>query len=336
MPAKRKHHYVQARYLDGFLAEGETQLLCYGRQRSKPFKAIADELANERDFYAIPDAPVGSNIEDYLEKVIEYPGLNSLKELATRCQPPTLQSRVALARYIAFQEMRVPHTRELMRKQQLHTLTHIERQLRAQGGRQATIYPYATAEGEVAKAGQVFSITLEEVQAHLTELERNLDTFDLPSMVECANDFYIFFVQMRWTVLFAPDESDFITSDNPVFRSFTNPDLQDSALLRPDCMVLCPLTKKAVLMMDHDFEFLEVLKRETEEGNGHTLPPTLFRELSVENVLTMNKQIAEQCTSWCFTGKPLDWLPEILAEQSRRAEIRFYSDSQGYGARWTS
>ena len=335
MQAKRKHHYVQARYLDGFLAEAETQLWCYGRHRPESFRAISDELANQRDFYAIPDAPVGSNIEDYLEKSVESPGLNALRELVGRLQPPTLEARIALGRYIAFQEMRVPHTRELIRKQHLHTLTHIEKQLRAQGGRDATIYPYATAEGEIAKRGEAFTITMKEAQAHLAELERNLDTFDLPMMVELANEFFIFFVQMRWTILIAPDSSDFITSDNPVFRCFTDQNLHDSALLRPDCMVFCPLTKKAVLLMEHDFEFLEVLRRETEDGNGHTLPPTRFREISAEEVVTMNVEIAEQCTSWCFSGKPLEWLPEVLANESKRSEVRFYSDHSGYGARWT-
>ena len=335
MPAKRKHHYVQARYLDGFLAEGETRLWCYGRQRPEPFRAIPDELANERDFYAIPDAPAGSNIEDFLEKFVETPGLNALRELVRRRQSPTLTSRIALARYVAFQEMRVPHTRELMRKQHLHTLTHLEKQMRARGARQVTIYPSATAEGEIAEAGEAYTITMEEARAHLAELDRNLDTFDLPTMVDLAKDFSVFFVQMRWTVLLAPEGSAFITSDNPVFRAFKDPNLHDSALLRPDCMVFCPLTEKAVLLMEHDLEFLALQKKETEEGKGHTLPPTVFHKLSDEDVLTMNREVAEQCTSWCFSGMPLEWLPELLAKEGKRAEVRFYSNDHGYGARWT-
>lgn len=71
MAAARQHHYVQARYLDGFIAPGSTQLVCYGRGRSKPHRSIPDGIATQRDFYAIPNGLPGANIETFLESEIE-------------------------------------------------------------------------------------------------------------------------------------------------------------------------------------------------------------------------------------------------------------------------
>jgi hypothetical protein len=42
--------------------------------------------------------------------------------------------------------------------------------MRAQRDSQATIYPFATAEGEIAKQVEAFTITMEEPRAHLAEI----------------------------------------------------------------------------------------------------------------------------------------------------------------------
>jgi hypothetical protein len=61
MAKARQHHFLQARYLDGFLAPGSTQLVCYGRGRSKFHRSIPDGVATQRDFYAIPSRPPGTS-----------------------------------------------------------------------------------------------------------------------------------------------------------------------------------------------------------------------------------------------------------------------------------
>ena len=122
MATARQHHYVQARYLDGFLAPGSTQLVCYGRGRSKPHRSIPDGIATQRDFYAIPNRPPDANIENFLETKIERPGLDALRRLVENRTPPSLEDRVSLSRYIAFQEMRVPYSRELNREHMRQSL----------------------------------------------------------------------------------------------------------------------------------------------------------------------------------------------------------------------
>jgi hypothetical protein len=85
----------------------------------------------------------------------------------------------------------------------------------------------------------------------------NPNTFDLDSMVDFANDMTKFYAAMRWSVLLARPTTGFITSDCPVFSTFTEPGGDDS-LLRPDCSVCCPLSSRALLVMNSDIEYLKV------------------------------------------------------------------------------
>jgi Protein of unknown function (DUF4238) len=116
MKSARRHHYVQARYLEGFLLPPSERLWCYGRRRQSPFQKIPDDLAHQRDFYRFPNASPEHNLERFLEDNVESPGLLGLRKLVETRIPLEVENRIHLARYIAFQEMRVPHTRELNRE----------------------------------------------------------------------------------------------------------------------------------------------------------------------------------------------------------------------------
>ncbi len=119
MARARQRHYVQARYLDGFLAPGSTQLVCYGRGSSKPHRSVPDGIATQRDSYAIPNGPPGSNIEAFIENEIERPGLEASRRLVESRGPPQVEDRISLSWYIAFQEMRVPYSREPLKNAKL-------------------------------------------------------------------------------------------------------------------------------------------------------------------------------------------------------------------------
>jgi Protein of unknown function (DUF4238) len=106
-----------------------------------------------------------------------------------------------------------------------------------------------------------FSVTREDIKAYAQESADNPESFDPDSMLDIANDMTKFYAGIRWTVLTKPSTA-FITFDCPVFRTFSEPG-GDDALLRPDCKVYCPLGSRALLVMDHDTEFLAISMRET-------------------------------------------------------------------------
>ena len=70
-------------YLQGFLAQDEKFLVSYGRGLG-PFRKQPDELAGQRNYYAIKNAD-GSwddRLEHTIEQSVESPGLPIVKRLA--------------------------------------------------------------------------------------------------------------------------------------------------------------------------------------------------------------------------------------------------------------
>ena len=184
----RQHHYIQAAYLEGFLASGEVMLWTYGRRRVKPYRGQPDTLATQRDFYNIPNAPSGVHIDSYIEKSIEEPGLAALRRLTGRKQSPDVNDRIALARYISFQEMRVPYAREITREHALRSTQDLAQSLKTFGLSQAEVETFAIAEGKRANRGSRFTVTQDDVNELSKEMENNPETFDLEDMIESGNE----------------------------------------------------------------------------------------------------------------------------------------------------
>jgi hypothetical protein len=333
MATARQHHYVQARYLDGFLALGGTQLVCYGRGRSKPHRSVPDGIATQRDFYAIPNAPPDANLERFLESKVEGPGLEALRRLVESKTPPSVDDRVSLSRYIAFQEMRVPYARELNREHMRLSFEEKARQFEKSGQSSLIFQNVATAEGIQVKHSKPYEVTREDVDYFLAEMNNNPDTFDLEYMIDLANDMTKFYVSMNWTILVARPSTAFITSDCPVFRQFEHPG-GDNALLRPDCTICCPLSSRAFLMMRGDIEYLMLAAKEGREGNGHTLPPTEIRTISDQGVANFNRKIAAYSHRWCFSGTEADWILNAMQRPSLRRKPTFTSRNGSTMVRW--
>lgn len=333
MATARQHHYVQARYLDGFLAPGSTQLVCYGRGRSKPHRSIPDGIATQRDFYAIPNSPHGVNLEKFLESKVEGPGLEALRRLVENKTPPSVEDRISLSRYIAFQEMRVPYARELNREHMRLSFEDKARQFEKSGQSSLIFQNVATAEGIPVKHSEPYEVTRKDVEYFLADMNNNPDTFDLEHMIDLANDMTTFYVSMNWTILLARPSTAFITSDCPVFRQFDHPG-GDNALLRPDCTTCCPLSSTTFLMMRGDIEYLILAAKEGREGNGHTLPPIEFRTISDQNVANFNRKIAAYAHRWCFSGAESDWILNAMQGPSFRRKPTLTSKNGGTMVQW--
>ena len=333
MATPRQHHYVQARYLDGFLAPGSTQLVCYGRGRSKLHRSIPDGIATQRDFYAIPNAPPGTNLEKFLESKVERPGLEALRRLVETKAPPSVEERISLSRYIAFQEMRVPYARELNREHMRLSFEEKARQFEKSGRSSLIFQNVATAEGVPVKHSEPYEVRREDVEDILAEMNKNPDSFDLEHMIDLANDMTRFYASMNWTILLAKPSTAFVTSDCPVFRQFDHPG-GDNALLRLDCTTCCPLSSQAFLMMRGDIEYLMLSMKEQSEGNGHTLPPTEFRTISDQGVANFNRKIAAYAHRWCFSGTEADWILKAMQGPSLRRKPTLTSKNGSTMVQW--
>jgi hypothetical protein len=323
----RQHHYVQARYLDGFLVAPNDKLWSYGRRRTAPFESIPDKLARQRDFYRLPNAPNGQNLEPFLE-AIEKPGLDALKELVMTRQPLMEEKRINLARYIAYQEMRVPYAREINREQTERSLRDFIRRFDETGRTDVTVQNTAVVDGVVVRRSEARRIRRSEVERELAEVLANPDSHDLHQMMDLASTMTRFYSAMGWTILLARPCASFITSDCPVFRSFERPGGVD-ALVRADCSVLCPLSGRALLVMKHDFEYLRASQETTAP-----LPTTLFRTITDKAVHNFNRRIAEHSNRWTYTGEKAEWVTEIMGRASLRKKPIAISTKNVVGLRW--
>lgn len=332
MATSRQHHFVQAKYLDGFLEPGEERLWCHARGRREPYPAISRKLARKRDFYQLPNSTADQNLENYLG-LIEVPGLEALRELVTNRQPLTMEKRIHLARYVAYQEMRVPYSREVMREQNRRSLTEYLEILDQNGVERAEVQGGPLVNGRLLVGSQPYKIARAEIVEALADIDANPETFDLEHMVHLADKMTTFYSFMRWDVLYAPTGSSFITSDCPVVRMFSKPGGYD-AFLRKDCSVCFPLNSRAFLIIKHDMNVLLKLVKETLDNCGRTPPPTEFRRISRKGVGTFNLQTAEYAHVWCYSGSKLGWISPVMQCPTKRQRPEFIKSGNLTGMQW--
>jgi hypothetical protein len=207
-------------------------------------------------------------------------------------------------------------------------------QFKETGGAKAEHFVFATIKGEPVMGSAPITITREEAEDHLRELESNPLTFDLEMMVDMANDATRFLSQMRWKILIAPQGSNFVTSDCPVFRMFTDESDPDEAFLRPDCHVVCPLSKSALLIMEHDMEFLKSMVFGGNSKQSAHLPTTHFIEVSDQDVESYNRAVVGNSNLWCFVGSKQDWITDLMKGRSKRADLHLFAQNNLTGGRW--
>ena len=332
MHDSRQHHYVQARYLDGFLQPGTDKLWAYGRGRTAAHKAIPNKLARQKDFYRFPTAVPGHNLENFLETRIETPGLRALRSLLATGQPLLVEDRIALARYIAFQENRVPRSRERHREFVAMAYRHILELLDETGAAEGKLSNVALAEGMEVQRSDSTRFTRDDIESAISHIDANPKTFDLTDMIESANKLTSFYAVMKWSVLIAKPQNSFLTSDCPVFHFFTEPG-GDDALLRPDCRVCFPLSSHALLLMEHDIPYLQLSMKEQEMGSGSTLPPTSFRSITAKGVRNFNEKIAGTSHHWTYSGNPMPWIVDTMRRPSSRTRREYIVTENMFGMR---
>ena len=72
MARPKQQHYVTRAYLDGFLASGSNQLVCYARN-GKMFNRGTQDIAKERNCYAFKgkDGQWDDSLEELIGRTVE-------------------------------------------------------------------------------------------------------------------------------------------------------------------------------------------------------------------------------------------------------------------------
>jgi len=252
MTTPKRHHFVPAAYLQGFV-EDQTGFLNVFSKRTRTWRRQKPNQVMVRNkFYHQDWAPAGVD-KDILEKAlgaeIEPNGLLALKRLVE--EPETLDdtAMAAILEYLQFQRIRVPRQADMAKR--LAELVVTGELSKTPEGRQAL------------KSGKV-------------EMK---DSFRFDFMRTVHGSLTPYFSRMVWEVIEAHPGTSFVTSDSPVSfynRDFPPPTEAGAALYGTS--VVFPINKRFLLRMVHP-------EYETgEKGASDALPTDLENEDSVVEI----------------------------------------------------
>lgn len=313
MARPKQHHYVTKAYLEGFLAEPEKSLFCYGRGLGV-FKKQPTDLACQRNYYAVKNAngTWDDSLEHIIDQCVESPGLPVVKKLANGKTRLNWEERKQISTLIAFQEARTPATRARVRENLSAVHERILHEVRTADSTQESV-------DLVGKNGKSVTVTLDEMIASHEELVSNDNCLQIHRlMMGHALQLASIFERMKFTLYYAADQN-FVTTDTPVIRVFTNGTTLGYGVQRTDVEIRFPLSRKAFLVLRHDHKFLDILNSADEHRRQRLLamtPEVEIRYASKTQVRAFNRGHVRHAHRWIFSTDELDWAAELLAQPS--------------------
>lgn len=255
---KQQHHFVPQWYLQqftapdtGFLHVYDFKTGLYGSRKPKNVCAI-------NNYYKQEWTQAGADpfaLEDFFAKVVEPHGKSAIQRLLTIPSDFRPEETLAVLAYVEAQRLRVPRQAKLMKQ---------------------------VLEGQLHRIhGPAFAEAYWRGEIELTEAAR----FEIMRL--SLGKAMRWFGRMGWSIICAPPEVHFVTSDNPViFFNPERPPPTEAGLGYAGTKVLFPLSHERMLMMYHPeyrggVNALEVLPypaQEDGEINVHFWPDPIDAE----------------------------------------------------------
>ena len=293
----KRHHYVSQGYMKKFIEQPNT-LYVYDKETSRIRPTSPRSIAFENDFYTVDTISEkdSSEVEESLGK-IESTAIPLISELISSDNLSN-PNRADLAIYIAIQYGRTPRSKALMDELATVMTTNGVKQLIADALNDETKYkelsdsitggpePHNMPSREkleewVLKPGPMGKVSIDK------------GTY-VKSFFENASDIANGLLDSRWTVLIAPKNSTFITSDNPIALSVDR-ELRIGemlAILLPGVKRYFPLDRKHCLLMYGAANSKEVYKRKANKAEVNFINNTLL-EQSTRYTLSGNINLLE-------------------------------------------
>lgn len=318
-------------YLEGFLPPGESHLYCYGRKRETAFRALADDLAKQRNYYTVvrADGSFDDRLEQLLQRNIEDPGLAVVRKLANGRTRLSWQERISLSDFIALHEYRVPYMREMIEDSVKSLLEALV----------ADINKKSVEDGEpldkvlLQSRRDTTEVKVETIKKQLEELRATPGSHSVRAFVGHALNFSKLYRHMKWNLYEATEDLEFVTSDCPVIKIFPDSAHSKAALVREDLQLWFPVSRRRLLVMTHD---LGLMKQIYNKSKSHALrklarlPEIRLLHARNKDVLFMNEVVADHATRWVFSGHALPWLTERMQKPSSNVRAEFNLESGGY------
>lgn len=276
------------------------------------------DLGSQRNYYAVKreDGTWDDSIEKLLGEAVESPGLPAIQKLASGKTRLTWQDRNSLSLLLAFQEMRTPAARERVRVFSKVLNERLFHEIRSADPHQNSVKLGTEAGSKTVTLEEMVKAHEEMCNDHSMEIHRPL--------MSAAIKLSEYYKHMKFTVHYPSGDEEFITTDTPVIRVFSNVAALGTGIDRSDVEVRFPLSRKAFLTLTHDVALMGALERASSAKRMRlleSLPETRIKHAANSEVVALNRAHARHARLWLFASRDLDWVKGVLSEASAAPTI---------------
>lgn len=289
MQTSKRHHSVPMHYLERFT--GDTGLLwVYPTDGAEPRQAHPRNTAVERYLYApeVGDNPKTDEVEKFLAEHVDGPASQPLAKLSIG-EDLTPEERNSVAIFLAFQELRVPQTRDAI-------LGFVE-----QIGHRVLEMVVAHPEhldkkaAEIGLRGELVRRGYEGIKAGDLKLEATKISW-LDSMLQVARESANLIDGLSWCVAECSPGFEFVTSDTPVVKILTDrsvPAIYAGGWISPSAESTFALDPEHVLIIKPD------------GPTGRIAPPRAW-------CIDVNRRTVGQAHRFVISRNRADWITKQL------------------------
>lgn len=306
MSEPKRHHYLPEFYLDFFCKNG--MLWVYDRQRKEYRQQTSKNTAVQNQYYSAfgPNGKKHTQVEQFLS-IIESLAKPVIVKINNEGDLSP-QDKEFLAVFVSFLKVRVPDFEKAINEMTEKSLKIQNEFMFSSEENTAT-----TLKNLEVKTGKKIEVSPKDFMEFVLSGQYDITfsrEYSLETMLSIGADLIRFFLNMDWIFLYTPDESSFITSDNPFVlippRDYNPKSFYGFGLLTRGTRKVIPLTQRTCLVMG-DY--------------GQRL---IKRAISREDVRKINLNIAVACDSLLIArDKPLlEKLVKMTKLNERKKESR--------------
>lgn len=243
-------HYVPRFLLDYFTEE--KVLWVYDRKSHQYRTQSSKTTTGENAFYvfAKKNGELSMALEEMFSQ-IEGAAAGLIKSLSAEENNLDLQGKADLATFLSALYLRVPSS--LKRTEEMSV--QMSKEFMSRATRFDPHFEKGMNAVEIKLGEKISKKQRDEIRKTFIDKDYDLrfpKEHMLKTMIQMLQEFYIIFAQMEWTVLRAPKNKAFITSDNPAFTFNIKPEGfwgSGIGILAPNCETMAVLTPKIVVFL---------------------------------------------------------------------------------------
>jgi len=335
------HHFVTCAYLEGMLADGETRLWVYERNKDSVFQNIPYNLAKIRFYYAVRDKDGIENdkFEKMLAVEIEGPGISVLR-LSCHMKQLIWREREQVAILVAMQELRVPFMRDQFSQMMKGIHTSIMDRIISMPGLLEKHLENLKISKKVSR-----SITAERIRKNIKNGNVKLEMFpdaSLRALIHSLSPTINVYLKMKWTVLIS-NEISFVTSDCPVCRDYPQTYNFPAGIVNPDLTVYFPISQHRVLKLTHDHKKYELFRHLMHIGNQrkanqlqNRTPAVSYRFISNDESEAINSLIIQRAQRWVYSSIEMPSIPKYFQGECVNLRMNLESEPNNGFVKWSS